>query len=79
MGDSDVPDWSEFGKMLPEEARRQQEKCDIGHINDIFLENDGKSWRKIWKYRISHIDLQASIILRDIVANCNHIILYINQ
>ena len=79
MGDSDVPDWSEFGKMLPEEARGQQGKCDIGHINDDFLENDGKSWRKIWKYRISRIDLQASIILRDIVANCNHTISYINQ
>ena len=52
MGDSDVPDWSEFGKMLPEEARRQQGKCDIGHINDIFLEKHEKSWRKIWKFQI---------------------------
>lgn len=79
VGDSDVPDWSEFGKMLPRETRDKQEKCDIGHINDISLEEHGKSWRKIWKYRISHIDLQVSIILRYIVANCNHIISYINQ
>ena len=53
MGDSDVPDWSEFGKMLPEEARGQQGKCDIGHINDIFLEKHEKSWRKIWIFQIS--------------------------
>ena len=53
VGDSDAPDWSKFGKMLPQEARRQQGKCDIGHINDDFLENDEKSWRKIWKFQIS--------------------------
>ena len=56
MGGSDVPDWSEFGKMLPEEARRQQEKCDIGHISDIFLKNMEKVGEKFGNVKcLAHI------------------------